>query len=121
MKKIVIVLVGLFLVSSLSAVDDALAIARREIGVQFDLLKKGKTTQLKTHFTDRQKARVVDMRVKRAQKETAQYKITDLVHSAQEISHNGRRTIKVKMRNERTLTTLVEIDGKWYADTVWFK
>jgi hypothetical protein len=29
--------------------------------------------------------------------------------------------LKIKMKNGRTLTTLVKTDGKWLADTVWFK
>jgi len=34
---------------------------------------------------------------------------------------DGKKTAKVKMKNGRTLSTLVETDGKWLADTIWFK
>jgi hypothetical protein len=37
-------------------------------------------------------------------------------------SATGTKTeIKIKMKNGRTLTTLVNVDGKWLADTLWFK
>ena len=34
---------------------------------------------------------------------------------------DGVKRAKVTMKNGRTLTTLVLTDGKWLADTIWFK
>ena len=34
---------------------------------------------------------------------------------------DGKKTAKIKMKNGRTLTTLIETDGQWLADTIWFK
>ena len=31
------------------------------------------------------------------------------------------KTAKITMKNGRTLTTLILTDGKWLADTIWFK
>ena len=50
-----------------------------------------------------------------------QYTVADLVEPAAEGEYQGQRTIKIKMKNGRTLTIFVEIDGKWYADTLWFR
>ena len=35
--------------------------------------------------------------------------------------YGSTRTVKIKMKNGRTLTTLVLTDGKWLAETIWFK
>ncbi|HEX8286214.1 MAG TPA: hypothetical protein VF588_22830 [Pyrinomonadaceae bacterium] len=47
--------------------------------------------------------------------------IDDLYASAEMGEADGKKTAKVKMKNDRALTTLVETDGKWLADTIWFK
>ena len=47
--------------------------------------------------------------------------IDDLFASMQEGEWEGKKTAKVKMKNGRTLTTLILTDGKWLADTVWFR
>ena len=36
-------------------------------------------------------------------------------------AHKGQLTAKIKMKNGRTLTTFVLVDGEWQADTLWFK
>ena len=45
----------------------------------------------------------------------------DLWASATEGEYEGNKTMKVKMKNGRTLTTLVLTDGRWLADTIWFQ
>lgn len=120
MKKLcLLVISGLILVTGIFA--DATAIAREQINIQYALLRKGHADKLRKHFTDRQKGRVTPANVKKAQKEIRNYTLDDLVASATEGEYQGQRTIKIKMKNGRTLTTLVEIDGKWYADTIWFR
>ncbi len=120
MKSIQTVLLAGIL-SATAVFADAKAIATDEIGKQYALLKKGQTAKLREHFTERQKPRVTPENVRKAQKEIKQYTLADLVESAAEGEYQGQRTIKIKMKNGRTLTTLVEIDGKWYADTIWFR
>lgn len=100
---------------------DAKATAKAEIGKQFELLKKGDTAALKARFTDRQKERVTSDKVKKAQQEIKKYTLDDLVESAIEGEYEGKKTIKIKMKNGRTLTTLVEENGQWHADTIWFR
>lgn len=100
---------------------DAKATAKAEIGKQFALLKRGDTVALKARFTDRQKERVTADKVKKAQQEIKKYTLDDLVESAIEGEYEGKKTIKIMMKNGRTLTTLVEENGQWYADTIWFR
>ena len=55
--------------------------------------------------------------VKKAADQLGKMTLDDLVASA-----DGDKTaIKIKMKNGRTLTTLLSVDGKWLADTLWFK
>lgn len=99
----------------------ATEIAKAEIGKQFELLKKGDVAKLKARFTDRQKERVTADKVKKAQAEIQNYTLDDLVASTIEGEYQGKKTIKIKMKNGRTLTTLVQEGSEWYADTIWFR
>jgi hypothetical protein len=44
----------------------------------------------------------------------------DLWASSEAGEYEGKKTTKVKMKNGRTLTTLILTDGKWLSDTIWF-
>lgn len=120
MKKIYIFAAAMLLATT-ALLADAKATAKAEIGRQFDLLKKGDVTALRARFTDRQKERVTADKVKKAQKEIKKLTLDDLVESVIEGEYQGKKTIKIKMKNGRTLTTLVEENGQWYADTIWFR
>lgn len=119
MKKITLILLSLFFVGSLCA--DALEMARAEIERQSKLIKKGDAKGLKARLTERQRARITQAVVNKAKKELSSYTLDDLVESVQEGEYEGQKTIKIKMKNGRTLTTLVEVNGQWYADTIWFR
>jgi hypothetical protein len=96
---------------------DDLADAKTFIGKQVELLKKGDVAGLKAGFTKRQQARITEETVKQGQKQIGTMSLDDLVAS---VSASGT-SLKIKMKNGRTLTTLVKVDGAWAADTVWFK
>jgi len=119
MKRITLILLSLLFAGSLFA--DALETARAEIDRQSKLIKKGDAKGLKARLTERQRARVTPAVVKKAKKELSGYTLDDLVESVEEGEYQGKKTIKIKMKNGRTLTTLVEINGQWYADTIWFR
>lgn len=59
--------------------------------------------------------------VDKAKTNAANYTIEDLYDSAENGEEDGKKTAKVKMKNGRTLTMLVENDGKWLSNSVWFK
>jgi hypothetical protein len=111
---LVVVMLGLF---ALPARADDLADAKAFIGKQVELIKKGDVDGLKAGFTKRQQDKITEANVKKAQKEVGSMTIDDLVAS---VAPSGK-DLKIKMKNNRTLTTLVKVDGKWLADTVWFK
>ncbi len=119
MKKLTLILLSLLFAGSLFA--DALETARGEIDRQSKLIKEGDFRGLKARMTERQRARVTAGVVQKAKKELSGYTLDDLVESVEEGEYNGQKTIKIKMKNGRTLTTLVEINGQWYADTIWFR
>lgn len=100
--------------------DDA-ADVKAAIATQFELLKAGDVEKLKAHFTDRQKERITKEAVEKGQANAAKMTIDDLVASVDVKGEGGMKTAKIKMKNGRSLTTLILTDGKWLADTVWFK
>ena len=59
--------------------------------------------------------------VEKGKKEATQYTLNDLVASVEMGELQGKKTAKIKMKNGRTLTTLILTDGKRLSDTVWFK
>jgi hypothetical protein len=91
------------------------------IEYQFDLVKAGDYDKLKDCLTDRIKGNVTKEMVDKAKVDAAKYTMDDLYASAEDGEMDGKKTKKVKMKNGRTLTTLVETNGKWLADTIWFK
>jgi hypothetical protein len=120
MKKIIfITTICLFITTIISA--DAKETAKAEITRQFKLLQEGDVTRLKARFTKRLRDRVTEAKVRQAQKEIKNYSVDTLVNSVIEGEYEGKKTIKIKMKNSRTLTILVEEGGEWYADTLWFK
>lgn len=44
-----------------------------------------------------------------------------LVHAIQRGEFAGKQTATITMKNDRTLTTLIFMDGQWLADMIWFK
>lgn len=88
---------------------------------QFDLIKAGDFENLKTNLTPRVREGLTKDIVDKAKADSSKYTIEDLYDSVEMGDADGKKTAKVKMKNGRTLTTLVETDGKWLADTIWFK
>ena len=111
-----VLVLGVFSAGSPARADD-LADAKAVIAKQVELIKKGDAAALKEGFTKRLQDKITDANVKKAQGEIDKMTIDDLVASVAP----GKDSLKIKMKNGRTLTTLVKTDGKWLADTVWFK
>jgi len=91
------------------------------IAYQFELLKAGDTDKLKECFTERLRERITPEAVEKGKAQAGSYTLDDLVGSVEMGQAEGQQTAKIMMKNGRTLTTLVQTDGKWLADTVWFK
>lgn len=91
------------------------------IEYQFELLKAGDYEKLKDCFTDRVKGSITKEAVDKGKENAAKMTIADLYDSAEDGEYEGKKTKKIKMKNGRSLTTLVNTDGKWLSDTVWFR
>ncbi len=100
--------------------DSSLSDPKGSIAYQFELLKAGDADKLRACFTERQRERITKERVDKARGNVGQMTIDDLFASMESGEYEGKKTAKVKMKNGRTLTTLVLTDGKWLSDTVWF-
>jgi len=123
MTKIVLRLLALSLcllglVAAPAAADD-LADAKAAITRQVDALKQGNEAAVRKLFTPRLRDRITADSIKAAQKQLGTMTLDDLVASA--APGSSKDSLKIKMKNGRTLTTLVKVDGQWLADTIWFK
>jgi hypothetical protein len=101
------------------AAADGLADAKAAIAKQIDALKQGNEATVRKLFTPRLRDRITADSIKAAQKQLGTMTLEDLVASA--APGSSKDSLKIKMKNGRTLTTLVKVDGQWLADTIWFK
>jgi hypothetical protein len=108
--------VALVFAPALASADD-LADAKAFIAKQVEQIKASDVDGLKAGFTQRLQDRITADAVKKAQKQAASITLDELVAKVEP----AKDSLKIKMKNGRTLTTLVKVDGKWLADTVWFK
>jgi hypothetical protein len=99
----------------------SLADPKSSIAYQFDLVKAGDADKLKNCFTARVRDGVTKEVVDKAKGQAAAYTLDDLYASAEMGEADGKKTAKVKMKSGRTLTTLIETDGQWLSDSIWFK
>jgi uncharacterized lipoprotein YajG len=107
--------------TSTSTASASLSDPKSSIAYQFEQVKAGDVEKLKACLTPRVRDGVTKEVVDKAKVDSAQYTIDDLYASAEMGEFEGKKTAKVKMKNGRTLTTLIQTDGKWLADTIWFK
>lgn len=91
------------------------------IEYQFSLLKAGDFEALRACFTEQAREVLTADVMTKGRQESKDYAIDDLVAEVIEGQDQGKRTAKIKMKNGRTLTTMIWTEGKWLADTVWFK
>lgn len=99
----------------------SLADPKSSIAYQFELIKAGDAAKLKNCLTPRVRDSVTQEMVDKAKADASKYSLEDLYDSAEMGEADGKKTAKVKMKSGRTLTTLIETDGQWLADTIWFK
>lgn len=91
------------------------------IAAQIELLRAGDATKLAPWFTSRQRGKITKDVVEKVQGQAGMMNVDELVESVEMGEAGGKKTAKVKMKNGRTLTTLVQEGDKWLADTIWFK
>jgi len=101
--------------------NNSLADPKTSIAYQLQLLQAGDADQLKGCFTPRQQNKITPELVVSAQQTATRMPIDDLVHAIQMGEFEGKQTAKIMMKNGRTLTTLILMDGKWLSDTIWFR
>lgn len=107
--------------TSTSTTENALKDPKSSVSYQFEALKAGDFEKLKSCFTDRVRDRVIREDVEKAKENISKMTLDDLYASAEMGEYEGKKTAKIKMKNGRTLTTLVETGGKWLSDTIWYK
>lgn len=89
--------------------------------LQLGLIKKQDVEALKPYFTKRLRSRITAKMLEQAARETESATPEELVHSVQVDDAENQIQARIMMKNGRTLTTLIPVNGKWEADTIWFK
>jgi hypothetical protein len=98
------------------------ATVKKFISAQVDAIKAGDLAKVKEGLSARQRDKVTAEHVNKAKEQAGKMTIDDLVQSVEpKPDAKAPTSIKVKMKNGRTLTTIITVDGKWVADTIWFK
>jgi hypothetical protein len=87
--------------------------ARAFVKKQVEAIKAGDLAAVKGGLSARQRDKVTADMIAKAKGETAKYTLEDLVDKVE--------GMKIKMKNGRTLTTMIVEGGKLVADTLWFK
>lgn len=105
-----------------AAVDESrLKEPKSSIQYQLELVKAGDYEKLKSCVMPAVRDKITKEAVEKAKTNAANYTIDDLYESSESGEENGKKTAKIKMKNGRTLTMLVEDGGKWLSNSVWFK
>ena len=76
---------------------------------------------MRPFFTERLRDRITKESLAEAKEQAASATPEELVHSVTIEEVGDGIQAKIKMKNGRTLTTLVPVNRKWEADTIWFK
>ena len=91
---------------------------KKTIQSQYDGIKSGAPLEaMKSCFTARQKDKITAEMLASAKTEVGKMTFEE-IYASEEPSGDS---VKVKMKNGRTLTTLVKDGSTWKADTLWFK
>lgn len=91
------------------------------IALQLSQLQAGDAAGLRAGMTERLRERITQEVVDKAKEQAGKATIDELVDKVEMGEAEGKKTAKITMKNGRSLTTLIETDGKWLADTIWFK
>ena len=102
-------------------VDQLTKKSRESITLQLQYIRNLDVESMKPYFTERIRKLITTDLLKQAKQQAASAKPEELVHSIQIEDSGDQIQAKIKMKNGRTLTTLIPVNGKWEADTVWFK
>lgn len=94
---------------------------KSSIEYQLELVKAGDFEKLKSCVMPAVRDKVTKEGIDKAKANAGSYTIEDLYESAEMGEEDGKKTAKVKMKNGRTLTMLVEDGGKWLSNSVWYK
>lgn len=95
--------------------------SREIIALQLKYIQEGDVEAMQPFFTKRVRDQITKDSLARAREQAASATPEELVHSVTIEEIGDGIQAKIKMKNGRTLTTLVPVNRKWEADTIWFK
>jgi len=95
--------------------------SREIIALQLKYIQAGDVEAMRPFFTKRVRDQITTESLEQAKAQAAVATPEELVHSVEIEEVEDGIQAKIKMKTGRTLTTLVPVNGKWEADTIWFK
>lgn len=95
--------------------------SREIIALQLKYIQAGDVEAMQPFFTKRLRNLITKAALAEAKEQAATATPEELVHSVSIEEEGDGVRAQIKMKNGRTLTTLVPVNGKWEADTIWFK
>ncbi len=95
--------------------------SREIIEKQLQYIRDGDVAAMKPYFTERVRKFITKASLKQATEQAESAKPDELVHDIEILEIDGSLQAKIKMKNGRTLTTLLPVNGRWEADTIWFE
>lgn len=95
--------------------------SREIIKKQLQYIRKGDVASMQPYFTERVRKFITKESLNQAKAQAESANPEELVHDIEIQEVDGTLQAKIKMKNGRTLTTLVPVNGKWEADTIWFE
>lgn len=108
--------------SAAAAPAGDLSTPRGSIEYQIKLINENKVDELKACFTERQRGNVTESTVAKGKTQLAKMKVEDLFGKIEESEEGGKKIAKIRMKDGNILlTTMILTDGKWLADTIWYK
>ncbi|QDT93059.1 tetratricopeptide repeat protein [Gimesia algae] len=101
---------------------DQLKLKSREIiEKQLQYIREGDVASMQPYFTERVRKLITKESLNQAKAQAESATPEELVHDIEIQEIDGTLQAKIKMKNGRTLTTLIPVNGKWEADTIWFE
>ena len=96
-------------------------VSRAIMARQLELIRQGDAASMKQFFTPRLHDRITPELLEKAKQGIEKVTPEQLVHELVITQTATGPVAKIRMKSGRTLTTLIVVNRKWVADTIWFQ
>jgi hypothetical protein len=94
---------------------------REALAHQLALIREGNVVALRATFTERLRDQITEASLEDAVRSLGSSAVEDLVGDEEEVGTDPRRVKLYMPGGRRSLTTFVQTDEGWLADTLWYR